>query len=169
MDKTLAVGTAKRRRQKFVIIWNISATGALMRRTLPQARRWLCGGVSNYADAMDNRAHENLPAQWQDSANLVLGLWLAISPWILPYVGEGAAWNTRLTGLAIAGVAASALVAYDLGKEWLNLILAIWLIVSPWFLGYSWEGAVFYNQLGVGALVWLATTTKDTGGPPTWR
>jgi SPW repeat len=68
---------------------------------------------------MVNRGDEYLPAQWQDSANLALGLWLAISPWILPYDGQEAVWNARLIGLAIAGVAASALVAYDLGKEWL--------------------------------------------------
>jgi hypothetical protein len=116
---------------------------------------------------MVNRADENLLAQWQDSANLVLGLWLAISPWILPNAGQGAAWNAHLTGLVIAGVAAAALAAYDVWKETVNLILAIWLIVSPWFLGYSWQGAVFYNQLGVGFLLgtlWLATPNTDTGG-----
>jgi hypothetical protein len=120
---------------------------------------------------MVNRADENLPAQWQDSANVVLGLWLAVSPWILPYVSPGAAWNARLTGLAIAALAVAALAAYDLWKEWANVILAIWLVISPWVLGYSWQGAVFYNQLGVGVLVgalafWLAT---DTGGLATRR
>jgi hypothetical protein len=122
---------------------------------------------------MVNRAYENLPGQWQDFANLILGLWLAISPWFLSYA-EGPAWNARLTGLAIAGVAASALVAYDLGKEWLYVILGVWVIVSPWFLGDSWSGAAFHNQLGVGVLVgflalWLAGTTKDRSGLATRR
>jgi hypothetical protein len=122
--------------------------------------------------SMVNRADQNWPAKWADSANLVLGLWLGISPWILPYVGQAAAWNARLSGLAIAGVAASALVTHDLGKELLNVILGVWLIVSPWLLGYSWEGAVFYHQLGVGSLVltlWLATAPTDSGGFATRR
>jgi hypothetical protein len=122
---------------------------------------------------MVNRADENLPAQWQDTANLILGLWLAISPWFLTYAGPGAAWNARLAGLAIAALAVWALVDYESWKEWVNVILAAWLIVSPWFLDSNW-GPAFYNQLGVGILVgvlalWLTSTTTDSGGLATRR
>jgi hypothetical protein len=81
-------------------------------------------GARYWRSAMVHRSYEHSPAQWQ--ANLILGLWPAISPWIFPYLAQGVAWNARLTDLAIVGVAAPALVAYDLWNRWLNEILAIW-------------------------------------------
>jgi hypothetical protein len=124
---------------------------------------------------MAQRVDENLPGQWQDGVNLMLGIWLAVSPWILPYADyAGAAWNARITGLAIAVAAGAALITYELWKEWVNVLLAAWLIVSPWFLGYSEVTAVFYNQFIVGLLVgilalWMAATTTDSGGLATRR
>jgi hypothetical protein len=124
---------------------------------------------------MVNRVDEDLPAQWQDTVNLLLGIWLAVSPWILPYADhQGAAWNARLTGVAIIAAAAAALIAYEVWKEWVNVILAAWLIASPWILGYSGVGAAFYNQLVVGLLVgvlalWLAATTTNGSGLATRR
>jgi hypothetical protein len=124
---------------------------------------------------MVQRVDENLPSQWQDSVNLILGIWLAVSPWILPYAGlQGPAWNARITGLAIAVAAAAALMAYEVWKEWVNVLLAAWLIVSPWVFGYSEAGAPFYNQFIVGLAVgvlalWLVATTPDRGGLATRR
>jgi hypothetical protein len=122
---------------------------------------------------MAHRVDEDLPAQWQDTLNLLLGIWLVASPWILPYADHQlAAWNTRLTGLAIAVAAGAALVNYELWKEWINVVLAAWLIVSPWFLGYSEVGGAFYNQFAVGLAVgvlalWSAAATTDNGRLPT--
>ncbi|MER3406665.1 MAG: hypothetical protein C4289_17095, partial [Chloroflexota bacterium] len=36
---------------------------------------------------------------------------------------------------------------------WLNVILGLWLIISPWVLGYTTTTAAFYNALIVGVLV----------------
>jgi hypothetical protein len=124
---------------------------------------------------MVQRVDENLPSQWQDSVNLILGIWLLVSPWILPYAAlPGAAWNARLTGIAIALAAGAALTTYEVWKEWVNVLLAAWLIVSPWFLGYSDVGAPFYNQFIVGLAVgilalWMVATTPDRGGLATRR
>jgi hypothetical protein len=120
---------------------------------------------------MANKTYENLPTQWQDTLNLMLGIWLVVSPWILPYADQQVpAWNARFSGLAIAAASAAALISYQIWQEWISVILAIWLVVSPWLLGYSWLEAAFYNQLGVGVLVavlalWSAATTS--GGLPT--
>jgi hypothetical protein len=123
---------------------------------------------------MANRADENLPAQWQDALNLMLGIWLAVSPWALSYSDHQVpAWNAHATGVAIAAASAAALIAYQIWEEWVNAILAAWLIISPWFLGYSGLEAAFYNQVVVGVLVgilalWSAATTTDHGGLATW-
>jgi hypothetical protein len=133
--------------------------------------------VAMEENIMANKVDEGLPAQWQDALNLMLGIWLAVSPWALGYsdgTHQLAAWNAHATGVAIAGASAAALIAYHIWEEWVNAILAAWLIVSPWFLGYSGLEAAFYNQVGVGVLVgilalWAAATTSDTGGLATWN
>ena len=46
--------------------------------------------------------------KWQDWANLVLGLWLVLSPWILGFSGtSSAAWNAVILGLLVGLLALS--------------------------------------------------------------
>lgn len=42
-----------------------------------------------------------LTRRWQHSANLVLGIWLFVSPWILQFmVNELGMWNAFVLGVA---------------------------------------------------------------------
>jgi hypothetical protein len=110
-----------------------------------------------------------LTTHWRDVANLILGLWLVISPWALSYMMETVpTWNAIIVGLIIAVAAAGALVAFHAWEEWVNVVLAVWLIVSPFVLDYASHTTVLWNQLIVGALVgilalWTALTTPETG------
>jgi hypothetical protein len=110
-----------------------------------------------------------LTTHWRDVANLILGLWLVISPWALSYMTETVpTWNAIIVGLIIAVAAAGALVAFHTWEEWVNVVLAIWLIVSPFALDYASHATVLWNQIIVGALVgilalWTALTTPETG------
>ena len=46
--------------------------------------------------------------KWQDWANLVLGLWLVLSPWILGFSGTSSAtWNGVIVGLLVGLLALS--------------------------------------------------------------
>ena len=73
--------------------------------------------------------------QWTDVANLVLGIWLVLSPMILSYRVETIpAANTSIVGAIIAVMAAATLIAFHEWEEWVNVVLAIWLIVSPFLL-----------------------------------
>nr|WP_281166742.1 SPW repeat protein [Thermus igniterrae] len=38
-------------------------------------------------------------------------------------------------------------------EEWLNVLLGVWLILSPWLLGFSGVGNAMWNALIVGVLV----------------
>jgi SPW repeat len=113
--------------------------------------------------------NEKLTLQWKDAANLVLGLWLAISPWALFYAGEpGAAWNAHTVGVIIAVAALAALIAFQTWEEWVNTALAAWLIVSPYLLGFTALSDALWNQLIVGVLVgvlaiWTAATASEGG------
>lgn len=57
---------------------------------------------------------------WQEWANVALGVWLAISPWIVGFSGLVAAmWNAVIVGAVIAGLALWALATdKDIGGWW---------------------------------------------------
>jgi SPW repeat len=109
-----------------------------------------------------------LVAQWKDGGDLVLGLWLAISPWALSYAHEASpAWNAQIVGIVIAVAALTALAAFQKWEEWIKSALGAWLIVSPFILGFSTAGLALWSQLIVGVLVgglalWAALTDSNS-------
>lgn len=80
---------------------------------------------------------------WQDGVTLVTGLALAVALFIFkvtPPEGGSLAlvtWNFVLVGLAAAGVAVAGLIAYRVWEEWVAMGLGVWLMASPWVLGFS--------------------------------
>lgn len=110
---------------------------------------------------------------WQDPANIVLGLWMVISPWILSYQTEMAAmWNAVLVGALVAALAAYELFELKSWEEWSSVALGVWLVVSPWVLGFSMMAAATWNAVVVGIAVaalalWALGTDKAIGG--WWR
>lgn len=115
--------------------------------------------------------NDRLTVHWQDVANLALGLWLMASPWALSYMTETIpTWNALIVGVIIAAAATSALVAFHAWEEWVNVVLATWLIVSPYPFDYALNATAFWNQFTVGAIVgilalWTVWTTQETGIP----
>lgn len=113
--------------------------------------------------------NDKLTNQWKDAGNLVLGIWLVLSPWALAYAGQAtAAWNAYIVGAIIAVAAFAALIAFQKWEEWVNAGLAAWLIVSPFILGFSALTTALWNQIIVGLLVgclaiWAAVATSDGG------
>lgn len=77
--------------------------------------------------------------RWQDWCNAVLGAILFASPWFLvAWEHASSSWNAWIVGAAIVIVALWALAMPALViPEWINLILGIWLFISPWVLGYA--------------------------------
>ncbi|MDQ0133741.1 phosphoglycerol transferase MdoB-like AlkP superfamily enzyme [Neorhizobium galegae] len=73
-----------------------------------------------------------------DIVNIVVGLGLLVSPWLLGFTAETyAAWNAWIVGAAIAVIAAAALYAFYEAEEWVNLVLGIWAVAAPWALGFA--------------------------------
>jgi len=92
--------------------------------------------------------------RWQDWANLALAVWLFVSPWILQFaVGGVAAWNAWIFGVVVAVIALAALARAQPWEEWINLIVGIWLIISPWVLTFAGSGSATWNFVIVGALM----------------
>ena len=91
--------------------------------------------------------------QWQDWANLLLGLWMVVSTWIIGHdAGSASIVNYYVIGLAVAAFAIAALAAFRIWEEWANLVLGTWLLVSPWFLGFS-ASAIGLNNLVIAIFI----------------
>jgi hypothetical protein len=80
------------------------------------------------------------------------GLFLFASPWLFAYANEKARIDVWASGAAIVAVSIAAVVAFSDWEEWLNLLLGIWIFVSPWVLGFTHTRAM-HVSIGVGALV----------------
>ena len=90
--------------------------------------------------------------RWQDWANLVLGAWVFASPWVLNYGGTTAALNAYVMG---GGIVVFALIAAYMPKAWeeiINMLLGVWLVVSPFVLGFSAMTEIALHTVVVGIL-----------------
>lgn len=107
---------------------------------------------------------------WQDPVNLILGVWMLFSPWALQYQADTpATWNAAILGILIAAVAVFALLRVMAWEEWTSVVLGLWLVVSPWILGFSGLVTAMWNAVIVGVVVaalalWALGTDKDIGG-----
>jgi len=89
-----------------------------------------------------------------DVGNLVLACALLISPWIFKYPAGHQWTNAAITGIIIAALSIAALAAFTVWEEWLNLIVGLWLIASPWVLHFAGTTAMRVNVV-IGVLVVL--------------
>jgi succinate dehydrogenase/fumarate reductase cytochrome b subunit len=104
---------------------------------------------------------------WQDAVNAVLGVWLVLSPWAVGYSGDTMATaNAVVVGVALIAVALGAMLVPHAWEEWSEAVLGLWLIASPWVLGFS--GAINTMRVAVATGVviallalWTLATDKD--------
>jgi SPW repeat len=79
--------------------------------------------------------------RWPSWLNVIVGVWLFISPWVLGTTSDAAtAWNAWVIGAAIFVVALIALGATASASTvapWVNVVLGVWLFISPWVLRYT--------------------------------
>ena len=93
------------------------------------------------------------PKQWEDWCGWALGIWLALSPWILRFEFDHTATrNAVIVGFLVILVEAVTLSAFKVWEEWVNAALGAWLVISPWMLAVS-STAAKVNFVGVGALI----------------
>jgi hypothetical protein len=110
---------------------------------------------------------------WQDPLNLILGVWMFVSPWALRYEDQAhPMWNAVILGILIAAAALGALIRVKAWEEWTNVVFGAWLIVSPWVLRFADLKLAMANAVIVGVIVgvlalWALGTDKDIGG--WWR
>jgi hypothetical protein len=92
-----------------------------------------------------------------DVLNLILAIWLFLSPWIVGFAGVmPAAWTAWLSAIAIAVISIAALSAFAEWEEWINLLLGVWVLISPWVVHVSDQQhptlVLFFTGLVVGII-----------------
>ena len=87
-----------------------------------------------------------------DLYNLALGAFLFISPWLFGFAGGIARRDAWASGALLVVCSAAAVLAFNLWEERINLLVGIWLVLSPWILGFAHTTAM-HVQIGVGLVV----------------
>lgn len=91
-----------------------------------------------------------------DLYNLALATILLASPWLFTLTNTTARIDLWASSLAVILISVAAIVAFAKWEEWANLILGLWLIASPWILGFAHTRAMHFS-IGVGlAIAFLA-------------
>lgn len=92
--------------------------------------------------------------RWQDWVNLILGIWLFISPWITGYSQTFFSWNAFLFGVLLMIFSVWSLASPRIWEEWFTLIIGAWVFISPWVLGFATMN-VSWSFYIVGAVVFI--------------
>ena len=97
-----------------------------------------------------------------DIVNIVAGLALVLSPWLLGYaVAEAyAVWHACIAGIVIVLLATGALLAFRQYEEWANLAVGLWTLPAPWLLGFSAVTAAMWTHVIVGIVVAVLAATS---------
>lgn len=93
---------------------------------------------------------------WARIVNFFFGLWLMAAPALLGYIGTPAEVNDRIVGPLIASFAFVAIWDITRGLRWVNTLLGLWLVVSPFLLGAwvaDWSFPATINSVLVGLYV----------------
>lgn len=93
---------------------------------------------------MENENEERAKTwvRWQNWCTTLLGLLIFLSPWYLQlFTLHASSWNVWCSGIVILIVS-----LWSLGLpespilQWANVILGLWVFISPWAIGY-WDFA----------------------------
>ncbi|MCX4767477.1 SPW repeat protein [Streptomyces sp. NBC_01275] len=117
--------------------------------------------ISTHPDVSEMRARYDRMLGGRDVALVdgpvfLLGLYCAVSPWILHYTTSQPDLGTHnlVVGIAIGLLALgfTAAPARMYGLSWAMCALGIWMIVAPWVVGSSPDAGVAVNNIIIGAL-----------------
>ncbi len=109
--------------------------------------------------------NDNAVVRWASGINILAGLWVLISPWLFHYNTDTTAmWISVVVGVVIAILAAIRFSGNGpVGLSWINLILGIWVIISPWVIGYSANSSAMWDHIIVGIIIGILAIVSAVG------
>jgi hypothetical protein len=130
------------------------------------------GDITSHPDTHEMRARYDRVLGGRDVALVdgpvfLLGLYCAVSPWILHYTTSQPALvpHNLIMGIAIGLLALgfTAAPARMYGLSGAMCALGVWMIISPWIVGENPDAGVIWNNIIIGALaVMLGTVCAAT-------
>ncbi|MET9904163.1 SPW repeat protein [Streptomyces sp. NPDC006446] len=119
------------------------------------------GDITSHPDASEMRARYERVIGGRDVALVdgpvfLLGLYCAVSPWVLHYTTSqpDLATHNLIMGIAIGVLALGFTVTPGrmYGLSWAICAMGTWMIISPWIVGTSPDTGVALNSIIIGAL-----------------
>ncbi len=94
--------------------------------------------------------------------NLLAGIWLIISPFVLNYSNLGAgATNAVVVGIVVAILALIKMANPEATwASWINFLLGLWMIVAPFARGFGSVGTVVGNEVILGIIIAVVAITN---------
>jgi hypothetical protein len=80
-----------------------------------------------------------------DVYNLALGGFLLAAPWLFSYAGATARADDWVSSAIVIASSAAALLAFSEWEEWVSVIVGLWVVASPWLLGFQHTRAMAVN------------------------
>lgn len=117
--------------------------------------------IRSHPDAPEMRARYDRVLGGRDVALMdgpvfLLGLYCAVSPWILHYTASQPSLvaHNLIMGIAISLLALGFTRAPErmYGLSWAMCAIGLWMIISPWIVGSSPDAGVIRNNVVIGAL-----------------
>lgn len=91
--------------------------------------------------------------RWMSGLNIVLGIWVIVSPWVLNFTTGASKVNSVIFGAAIIVFGLIREAAPRLNwSSWINFLVGIWLVISPFILQLN-GAAAYWNLIIIGAIV----------------
>lgn len=87
-----------------------------------------------------------------DIYNLALGAFLFVAPWLFSYAYESARADDWVSSVIVVASSIAALAAFAEWEEWIGLVVGLWVLASPWLLGFQHAKAMAVN-VAVGVLI----------------
>ena len=104
---------------------------------------------------------------WQDPLNAALGVWLILSPWVVGFQDQATpSMNAVAVGILLGATALGATFVPRAWEEWTEGALGLWMVISPWALGFEMSREPMLNAVATGVAVmvlavWVLATDKD--------
>ncbi|MFF7262520.1 MULTISPECIES: SPW repeat protein [Streptomyces] len=117
--------------------------------------------ITSHPDVTEMRARYDRMLGGRDVALVdgpvfLLGLYCAVSPWILHYTTSQPSLvpHNLIVGIAIGLLALGFTAAPErmYGLSWAMCALGVWMIIAPWIVGDSPDAGVVVNNIIIGAL-----------------
>ena len=105
----------------------------------------------------------NTHRTWEDWLGMLLGVLIVVSPWfpsqasheVIDADRSYVILNTFVVGMLVFGLAQLEYVAPRRWEEVAGILVALWLIASPYMFGYHGDGMLRFYHSTLGGLVLL--------------